>query len=103
MTAFLTASDLAGRLSLVADRLDAADLVPLSLDVSKWSIGVQLDTETAVDRACELFTDAEPDDQESTGYIRTAFLDDVVTVRIHSPRTTARCRCGQRCNHGAVA
>lgn len=99
----LTAVELAARLMSVAERVDAAEIVPLALEVTRWNVVVQVGTEAAVDRVVELFDDAESADPDATNYTRVAFFDDVVTVNVFSGRTLARCRCGAVCEHRAVS
>lgn len=99
MSTQLAASDLAARLVEVAARLDTAGIVPNALDVTAWSIGVQLADEAAVDRAADLFTAEEDADPRSVNYARVAFFDDDVTIHLYSERTVVRCGCGSACNH----
>lgn len=103
-SATLPASELAARAVEVAARLDAINLPALTLDVSQWSIHVQLADEDSVDAAAAVFEDAESaaPASESPNYTRVAFLSDVVTVKLYSKRTRLCACCATRRSDGVL-
>lgn len=103
MTAYVTAGDMLAPADDIQRACNAAELTPSSIEFGRTGVTVRLDTEAAVDRVAEQFTDAEADNGEGDIYQRTAFVHGAVTVRIYSLRTLARCRCGAVCEHRAVS